>query len=320
VWRTFWRGDRQCFRRMRHFCTRANRFGRVLLCFITLSSTFSSGAACGEQAPSSIAHALLGAIVSQHLVNANTGDIPKVLRILVAKTKFAKRININEPPNDQSVNFYLLPPHLGDLPTLPPIIWQSQILGNCVFIGISNAIVCDPDFLDSFLESRGIYTDVSLQVLPAMRRADQSAFLAWVLGHELGHVMTDDKGAHFGEANAIDCEKEAITLQQRRETDADLYAARQIQRNRHIAVDLENMLLSLINREVIEKVGAPRSYGVGINFDYSSGQMIRYFANQDHPEFIIRATRTLQQLSVGTKDPALQGLVSSFSRHLVQGQ
>ena len=279
---------------------------------IILSLILFIASAGGQSSP--LAHEMLNAILSERLVNDETGDIPIVLGMLAAHTKFARHVNINKNPDAKSIKFYLLPPHLIDRHNLPEAIWSSQILGNCLYIGISNAIVCDPDFLDSFLDTHRVFSGGLAGIIG--RRADQFAFLAWVLGHELGHVVHGTTG-HFGEAHVIDRPVTALELRQKDESDADLFAARQILKNRPVTRDLEGILIALINREVIDKTGdVSAAYGVGLQYDYQSQAMIQYSTMGDHPEFVIRGTRMLDEISKGTKDPALQNLVRTFERHL----
>src|SRR5205807_673901 len=106
-----------------------------------------------------------------------------------------------------------------------------------------------------------------------------------------------------GAAHVIDRPMTALELQQKNESDADLFAARQILRNRPVTRDLEGILLALINREVRDKTGAvPASYGVGLQYDYQSQAMIKYSAMEDHPAFVIRGSSMLDEISKGTKD------------------
>jgi hypothetical protein len=47
--------------------------------------------------------------------------------------------------------------------------------------------------------------------------------------------------------------------------------------------------------------------------------MIKYSTMEDHPAFVIRGTRMLDEISKGTKDPGLENLVRAFERHLTPG-
>ena len=278
---------------------------------------FRQSDTAGRQSPT--ASELVQAVQDKAVLTDETGYIPAILTILVSGTRFANHVNINRPLEDSSLNFYLLSHNLRARNDAPRAILQSGILGNCAFVGVSNVIICDSDFMDSFLVEHGIFSQISEDMLPEAKREYQPAFIAWVLGHELGHVIAGDGAAHFGVEDALEQKrKAAIALAQEKETGADVYAARQIEKDKHLTSSLESMLMLLIDQEVAEKNGKSPSYGVGLHWDYANKRIIQYFANQDHPEFVIRATRILTVIATDTHDQALSALIETFARHLVQ--
>lgn len=109
----------------------------------------------------------------------------------------------------------------------------------------------------------------------------------------------------------------AIELSPQAETAADLFAAKKIETDKRLTNALEGLLTALIDQEVAEKNGKSAAYGVGLHWDYANKRVIQYFANQDHPEFVIRATRMLALIAADTHEEALQALIETFSRHLV---
>jgi hypothetical protein len=94
----------------------------------------------------------------------------------------------------------------------------------------------------------------------------------------------------------------ATELNQKKEIDADLFAAKQIESDRLLMGTLESLLIELINQEIEDKNGKSAAYGVGLYWDYADKAVIEYFANRDHPEFVVRATRMLTTLSLDTHE------------------
>ena len=193
------------------------------------------------------------------------------------------------------------------------------IFGNCAFLGVQrNTIVCDADFLSSFLADHHIAAEWLDKSRTRAEWTYQDAFLAWILGHELGHVVKGGLAAHFGQANALDRPTDPATeLRQSAEMAADLFSARRIEADRKLTGTLERLLLSLINEEVEAKNGKSAAYGVGLNWDYADRAVIAYFTKRDHPEFVVRATRMLDLLAADTHEEGLKALIETFSRHLV---
>jgi hypothetical protein len=294
-----------------------SRLASVLFLVFILMPVNRLDATAERQSPT--ASELVRAVQDKGVLANETGYIPQILTLLVSGTRFANHVNVNRPLEDSSLNFYLLSHELHTRIDTPRAILQSGILGNCAYVGVSNVIICDSDFIDRFLFEHGVFSQVSKDMLPEAKREYQPAFVAWVLGHELGHVVAGDAPAHFEVANALEQKRmAAIALVQETESAADLYAARQIEKDKQLTTSLEAMLMLLIDQEVAEKNGKSPSYGVGLHWDYANERIIQYFANQDHPEFVIRATRILTVIAADTHDQALKALIDTFARHLVQ--
>jgi len=241
------------------------------------------------------------------------GDIPKILDILASNTKFGGHLNVNGKLDPSALNVYVLAPKLKQRDGVPAVFFTANVFGNCAYTGVSNAIICDSDFVFSFLQDHGIngnWSDRSGWTF-------QDAFLAWILGHELGHAAKGDPAAHFGQENVLTRPTDAaIELSQKLETEADLYAARQIETDKKLATVLENLLIRLMNWEIEKKNGKSAAYGVGLNWDYADKSVVKYFTDQNHPEYVIRATRILTALAADMHEDGLQALLESFSRHL----
>ena len=246
------------------------------------------------------------------------GNIPKILSILLAQTRFADHLNLNGRLEDPALNVYLLAPHLQRRESVPDVFFRAGVFGNCAYVGVSNAIICDSDFLSAFLKDHEIDGDWSDKSQRELGWTFQDAFLAWIFGHELGHVIQGGPAAHFGQENVLDRPTNAaIQLTQKLETDADLFAAQQIETNKKLTTTLERLLIDLLNREIERKNGKSAAYGVGLNWDYANKSVIAYFTNKDHPEYVIRSTRILTTLADDTHEEGLRALLQSFRRHLV---
>jgi hypothetical protein len=246
------------------------------------------------------------------------GNIPKILSILVTTTKFANHVNLNGKLQDSWLNIYVLAPGLKQRKSVPDAFLKASVFGNCGFVGVDNAIVCDSDFLSGFLAEHQIVGEPSDKPGAQGEWTFQDAFLAWILGHELGHVVEGGPAAHFGQANVLDKAADAsIELSQKVETAADLFAAKKLEADKKLTGTLERLLLALIDREVEVKNGQSPAYGVGLHWDYADKAVIAYFANRDHPEFVVRATRILTLLAADTHEEGLEALLESFTRHLV---
>lgn len=246
------------------------------------------------------------------------GDIPKIFGILLSKTKFAGHLNVNGRLEESALNVYVLAPNLKRRKSVPAAFFDARVFGNCAYVGINNTIICDSDFLLSFLKEHGIDGDWSDKSQRELGWTFQDAFLAWIFGHELGHVVHGGPAAHFGQEKALDKATDAsIELSQKWETEADLFAAKQIEMDRKLTTTVERLLIDLMNREIERKNGKSPAYGVGLNWDYADKSVIAYFTDKDHPEYVIRATRILTTLAADTREEGLQALLQSFTRHLV---
>lgn len=286
---------------------------------IAICSSSAMLAASLGQSAAERAQVLVTAVQDSRLLGQEVSDIHSVLAKLTVGTRFANRVNVNGPIEPSALNVYVLARNLAGRRDLPEAISQSNILGNCAYVGVSNAIICDSDFLERFLADHGVFNEVQDASLQRARHDYQYAFLAWVLGHEIGHVVAGDRAAHFGEVNTLQHKEDAaIALSQKSETDADLFAATKIEADKGLTLSLEGMLMALIDQEVAEKNGKSPAYGVGLHWDYANKRVVQYFDDQDHPEFVIRATRILALIASNTHEDALKALVDTFSRHLVR--
>lgn len=295
------------------------RFERLTVLWILVASPFaaSSQSAAGDLS-GNIGLQVVTEAQNKDVQAKDLGNIPKILSILVATTKFANHVNVNGKLQDSSLNIYVLAQRLRQRESVPDAFFQANVFGNCGFVGVGNVIVCDSDFLSGFLGDHQIVSESSDKPQAQGEWTFQDAFLAWILGHELGHVVEGGPAAHFGQANVLDRATDAsIELSQRVETAADLFAAKKIEADKKLAGTLESLLLALINHEVEAKNGKSPAYGVGLHWDYADKAVIAFFTKKDHPEFVVRATRMLGLLAADTHEEGLEALIETFSRHLV---
>jgi hypothetical protein len=257
-------------------------------------------------------------VQSKDVQASELGDIPEILSILVSHTKFSGHLNLNGKLETEALNVYVLAPNLKQRADAPKVFYDADVFDNCAYAGESNAIICDSDFLARFLPDHRIDWKSLGRPQTEAGWTYQDAFLAWIFGHELGHVLEGGPAAHFGIGDALDKPMDAaIQFSQMRETEADLYAAKQIELNKKLTATLEGLLIDLMNQEIERKNGKSSAYGVGLNWDYADKSVIAYFADKDHPEYVIRATRMLQFLAQDLHEEGLTSLLNSFARHLV---
>lgn len=260
---------------------------------------------------------IIAKVQQKELQASELGDLPKILSILVANTKFSGRVNVNGTLEQSKLNVYILAPHLGTRPDAPEEFFAAGVFDNCAYTGIENTIICDSDFLSGFLTNHGVDSDSSDKTQHELGWTFQDSFLAWIFGHELGHAVEGEPGAHFGGNNTFRKPVDVgVELSQTRETRADLFAAKQIESNDKLTKTLERMLIDLLNEEIEKKNGKSPAYGVGLNWDYADKSVVKYFADRDHPEYVVRATRMLQTVATDTHEEGLQALLDSFARHL----
>jgi hypothetical protein len=277
---------------------------------------------------------ILDLLQGKQYLSSQTDEYHNVLTELLSKSGSRLALNINNGLRDNSINFLLLAPDVNEKPDLPLLLFTplaQAILHNCNYVGISNTIVCSQDFIDGFFTTY-LKAEADVRYLPGKHppRPDdlsvataRRAFLFWVLGHELGHLAHGDVDSHFATPLGLQEFATADELQQDKELRADAYCADLAVKPSSAAKPviyvkiLEEILIALANDEVITRHLA-KGQGPGLLKYYSSGELIEYRNQGNHPEYVIRATRMLKILADLTKDPALASMTDSFQLHLKQ--
>lgn len=228
-------------------------------------------------------------------------NVVDALNALTAGTPFEGRVIINQPRQ---------PGHLRVTLAMGREVTASD---TCIAIPPLETIECDAAFLDSFLTKHRVFARLKDEQA-FLKTQDQRAFVFWVIGHELGHIMRGDAAGSF-DANSLDQLVADSDLDRAAELAADEYAAAQIAKlPDHWKI--ESMLIDLLNAEIESKVGPTDVPGVGLIFDYRDSSHIDFVNRGTHPEFVIRGTRMLTVLADSYPDDGLLNMVEDFAKHL----
>lgn len=228
-------------------------------------------------------------------------NVADALNALTAGTPYEGHVVINQPRP---------PKHL--LVTLATGRDVSAA-DTCIAIPALETIACDATFLDTFLTKHQVFARFRKEQAH-LKVQDQRAFVFWVIGHELGHIVRGDATASF-DAIALDELVADSNLDRAAELAADEFAAAQIAKlPDHWKI--ESMLIDLLNAEIESKVGPTEVPGVGLIFDYRDSSHIDFVNRGTHPEFVIRGTRMLTVLADSYPDDGLLNMVGDFAKHL----
>jgi hypothetical protein len=183
---------------------------------------------------------------------------------------------------------------------------------NCTYVGRHGFIVCDVALIRRFLAQRALdvetvyapdqppYAIQPVNPLPPERlRTVQLEMLTWVLGHEIGHIVSGHAAAHFTEARL----EEAVaseSVSHKEELEADTYLANQFSDPNGQDRDIYFFLVAVLNREIHWKACPDRSpvqscpnLHVGVLI-WEPDDYLRYATKGSHPEYIVRMVRLLE--------------------------
>jgi len=231
------------------------------------------------------------------------------LSLLTRGTRFEQHWQVNQRPKSGCVNVYVL--H-SDFESMAQNSSHAvrDLSGRFGFIGDPSLIVVDSEFLTSFIAPR--------RSTPFMQQAPEeelmTALLTWILGHEIGHVVSEHQADQGGQSY-LDERVEQHGFSQQQETEADEFCARQIVNDPAAQVAVSTFLYDLLNSEIYLKVGAT-PIGVGIHFDYNEQKIVEYFTDQTHPEYVQRAANMLLLIGKLTDNGGMQIEAQRFLDHM----
>lgn len=228
-------------------------------------------------------------------------NVVEALSTLTAGTCYEGRVLIDEPRKPKHLRVTLA---TGKDVKAPD---------TCIAIPPLETIECDAGFLETFLTKHKVFARLR-EEQAFLKVRDQRAFVFWVIGHELGHIVRGDASGSF-DATALDRLVSDSDLDRATELAADEFAAAQIAKLKD-HWEIEAMPMALLNAEIESKVGPVSVPGVGLIFDYRDSSHVDFVNRGSHPEFVIRATRMLSVLAGSYPDDGLANLIGDFAKHL----
>jgi hypothetical protein len=179
---------------------------------------------------------------------------------------------------------------------------------NCCALRDEATISCDSAFLETFLPSHVDYANLE---------TTRTAFVRWVLGHELGHVVLGQGGLHFAPAAERRQGLRNLAIQ-RQEYAADCWMIRRFLAlyGKRDEADLEGLAMGFINFRLRETSGPPPA-GVGILYDYSRLDPYDFRGDASHPDLLLRSARLLHVAASVDTTTGLSVALRGFTARLV---
>jgi hypothetical protein len=257
--------------------------------------------------PTATEHVVDTLLAKGYVAQANATELEEALKFLTVGTPFENHWQVNKPLRDAWLNAYIISIPKDQLTfDLPEL---QRLRANCAFIGDPHVIVCDADFIATFLRRRG----GSFCSSEDMFRTHPAALLLWILGHELGHIHYGDKPPHF-EANALERSIGRDSAQSD-ELAADLFSVQRIASDMSHATAVSRLLHDVLNNEIAKKVGNVPA-GVGILFDYNNKKIVEYTSQDTHPEYVVRCARMIRLIAELTGDEGTANQAREFEAHM----
>ena len=249
-------------------------------------------------------------LIRSHLTSSkDSAAINSALDTLLQKTPNTGKVRINHTYDPAAINVYIID---GNDARVINDVQVSPMISNCEYIG-NRVVLLDDAYLRGFMERHHVDAGMPKFIIDR----DQSSFLYWVIGHELGHLACGHLGTNF-EATSLDRFVSNSTLQNEEELQADSFFVHALAPHKQRRISEETMMLDILNAEIEGKVGKIQTAGVGLIYDYTNRQIVSYAQQPTHPEFVIRLSRMLELSSKASADSGLQNLVGGFIKQLKQ--
>lgn len=240
--------------------------------------------------------------------------VDSILNELTLNTVFENKFAINKTIEAGNLNILFV-----DIDSsIKNGIKLQGLKNNCGYLGKANLIICDYEFGNNFLKSKGVLKYYESNAMWHERKAlSQRIFLQWVLGHEIGHILLKHKAKHFKE-DQLNQEVANENILHSDELEADSFFVSKVIQNDKIEIALTSILIDILNCEIRNKVGNIDAIGNGIIFDYSNQKMVEYTNLQTHPEFVIRASRILMLIGNKPDREGVKFMTQTFIRNLIE--
>jgi len=272
----------------------------VILIFVLFS--------CSNSHPKPWEITIADYLIKNHLTtNADSATIHNTIEALLKNTNWRGKLQINQHFNQKTVNCYIIDGDLGFIRNDDKLV---KLVSNCSYAG-SNIIFIDDAFLRSFLDKHKVVRFPDNAVL----LGDQQSFLYWIIGHELGHLIGGHLSGHF-ESGSLDVLVANSSLKNKDELQADSFFVSSIVSDNTLRYSVQQLMMNILNAEIEQKVGKITTQGVGIIYDYTNQQVVKYAQQPTHPEYVIRLSRMLELSARMGGDIGLYNHVSGFIRQL----
>jgi hypothetical protein len=264
-----------------------------LVCLSSLAVCMTLGVANRRTATPTLLRELLS---KQLLLDERWADYHRLynqaLSIALRTTDFEDRFQINQPPRDDFVNLYLLDSGQRFRADVSPDC--LSLFGKCCYLGSHNAIIIDPNFLQSFLTERGIsgYRPVDTSRIP-----NNLSLAVWIVGHEVGHLLSNHIAAHF-ERSALEDDPSSGRESHERELAADAHVARIVRDDSSTQRKLVNLFYDLAWAEAEHQ--ARGSYPNPPPEPTSVDTIIEglhYSRGGSHPHYLVRVYHILRLMA-----------------------
>jgi hypothetical protein len=239
--------------------------------------------------------------------NSDSASILHVLDTLLFHTKFKNKVQINSAYNESMINVYIID---GSLSYINEDNLLQKLVNNCAYAG-ANIIFLDDAYLRTFFANRQMVSNRRNIDL----KEDQECLLYWVIGHEVGHLLSGHLNGHF-EAGSLDGYVHNSSIDNREELQADSFFVHSITANTILRISVERLMLNMLNSEIEHKVGKVQTQGVGLIYDYTNEHIVEYARQPTHPEYVIRLSRMLELSSKRSGDKGLYNLIEGFIKQL----